>query len=153
VRRLGYEPIANTMAWNRTGRRFATPALRDAALPAATDYKTHFDGPSVYELIDRRNTSIASSQALFLMNHRAAARGIAAGLVSRLRIDSEAGLLDTLDALYMCVYQRPPSDAERIFAKGFVARRRQQIGAAHAADETRAFAALLLCSNEALYVE
>ncbi|QDU89704.1 Planctomycete cytochrome C [Pirellulimonas nuda] len=153
VRRLQYEAIANTMAWHKTGSRPATPALRDAALPAAAEYFVQFDGPSTYELIDRRNASIAATQALFLMNQQAAVRGVAKSLVARLGLGESDDLDSVLAALYTQCYQRLPTEAERASARGFVQRRREQVGAARVREEVQEYAGLLLCSNEAFFVE
>lgn len=153
VRRLEYEPILNTMAWLKSGQRFDSPTQRDAALPAAAEYARYFDGPSVYDVIDRRVASISATQALFLMNNAHTVGAIAGELVKRLGGSPQATLADTLDSLYERVLQRPPTEQERGLAQRFVERRRQQTGATHSTEEIREFASLLLCGNEILYLE
>ncbi len=153
VRRLEHEPILNTMAWLKSGQHFSSPAQRDAALPAAAEYARHFDGPSVYDVIDRRVASISATQALFLMNNASTAGAVASELVKRLGGSPQSTLADTLDSLYERLLQRPPTEQERGLAQRFVERRRQQSGAAQPAEEIREFARLLLCGNEILYLE
>jgi hypothetical protein len=148
VRRLEYELILNTMSRLRTGKPFAGTGKLDAA-----DYAPYFDRPTVYDLIDRRVASISATQALFLMNHPEAARDLADKLAKRLRLDGDSTLADVLDTIYETVVQRPPTDAERIFAQGFVDRRRQQAGGTQRTQEIREFITLLLCGNEILYIE
>ncbi len=153
VRRLEYEPILNTVAWLKTGKHFDTPAQRDSALPGAAEYARQFDGPSLYDLIDRRVASISATQALFLMNSPSTARGLAGDLSNRLGIHSQAALPDVLNSIYETVLQRSPTDSERDFAQRFLERRRQQTGATQLSDEVREFITLLLCGNEIFYLE
>jgi hypothetical protein len=133
VRRLEVEPILNSMAWHRTAQRHATPAERDRALPAAAEYALHFDGPSPFDLIDRRSASITATQALFLMNSPATARATAMAVLKRLGPD--AGPAE----IFPAILQRPATERERALARNF----------ASPAD----LAAALLCSNEFLYLE
>ena len=153
VRRLEYEPILNTMAWLKSGTHFDTPMQRDAVVPGAIGYAQQFDGPSLYNLIDRRVASISATQALFLMNNRSTARGIAADLINRLEIHSQVALPDVVSTIYENILQRFPTDTDRDFAQRFLERRRQQTGATQLKDEIREFVTLLLCGNEILYIE
>ncbi|QDU97141.1 PSD1 and planctomycete cytochrome C domain-containing protein [Lignipirellula cremea] len=153
VRRLEYEPIANTMAWLRRGERFDSPPQRDSALPNAAEYAKHFDGPSVYELTERRVVSITATQSLFLMNNPAAAHQLAEDLVRRLGFTAETKLDNALEPLFTSVVQRPPSQADRDLARQFVVRRREQTGQSDPPAELREFASLLLCGNEILFLE
>jgi len=148
VRRLEYEPILNTMARLRTGQPFASTGKLDSA-----DYAPYFDKPTVYDVIDRRVASISATQALFLMNQPQAARDLAGKLTNRLRIDDKTELPGVLTAIYETLLQRPPTDAERDSAQGFLDRRRKQTGATQARDEVREFITLQLCGNEILYIE
>ena len=148
VRRLEYEPILNTMARLRTGQPFASTGKLDGA-----DYAPYFDKPTVYDVIDRRVASISATQALFLMNQPQAARELAGKLTNRLRIDDKTALPDVLATVYETLLQRPPTNAERDFAQGFLDRRRKQTDATQARDEVREFITLLLCGNELLYIE
>ena len=126
VRRLEYEPIANTMAWLRQGERFDTPQRGNSALPDAAEYPKHFDGPSVYELTERRVVSITPTQSLVLMNNPNGPRRLAGDLVSRLGFTAETVFSDALSPLYTAIVQRPPTDAERELHKvsGIVAGRK-----------------------------
>lgn len=153
VRRLEYEAIANTMAYLRQGERFDTPQRRDSALPDAAEYPKHFDGPSVYELTERRVVSITPTQSLFLMNNPNGARRLAGDLVTRLGFTAETDFSDALSPLYTAIVQRPRTDAEREFAQGFLDRRRRATGETMPLDELREFASLLLCGNEVLFLE
>lgn len=153
VRRLEAEPIQNTMAYLRAGKRFVGPDLRDQNLMLTERYFQNFDGPSPIDLVDRRVSSISASQALFLMNDVDATRAIADGLAARLGADSATGLPEMLDTIYKVGVQRKPSKAERHFAAGFVERRRHQTGASDPAGEVREFLHLLLCANEMIYIE
>jgi hypothetical protein len=133
VRRLEVEPILNTMAWLRTGQRPATTALRDAAVPSAAEYALHFDGPSPFDLIDRRSASITATQALFLMNNPATAPGIADKLLQRLGKNADA------PQVFESLLHRPPTSRElELFAKFAT---------------LRDLAAALLCGNETIYLE
>jgi len=153
VRRLEYEPIVNTVAALRTGRRYEDPAERDADVLGVAEYAKYFDAPSVYDLIDRRTASISATQALFLMNNPSAANNLAGELVNRLGIDSQSELGDALDNLCINVLHRRPTVAERELARKFVEHRRSQTGDRNTRDEIREFVALLLCGNELLYIE
>ena len=153
VRRIEYEPILNTMAWLKSGTRFDSPVQRDAAVTAVSEYARHFDGPPVYDLIDRRVASISATQALFLMNNASTARAVAGDLVTRLGCNSQTALAQAMDPLYAAVLQRPPTEEERGLAQRFVDRRRSETGAAQPADEIREFTSLLLCGNETIYLE
>lgn len=140
------------MGWLRIGTRFDSPSLRDAALPGAAEYARHFDGPSVYNIIDRRPVSITPTQALFLMNDPNGAADTAAALVRRLAA-GDTELPAVLDRVFATTLQRPPTVAERELAVRFVAARREQTGQVAPADEIREFVHLILCSNEILYIE
>lgn len=133
VRRMEYEPIANTMAWLVAGRRFDTRQARDSALPSAGDYVRHFDAPPKDDLVERRTASITATQALFLMNQPNGAWGIAGKLRSRIGRDA------TTEQIYLTILQRPPSERELQLAEQFEAR-----------DE---FVAALLCANETVYLD
>ena len=148
VRRLEYEPILNTMSRLRTGQPFASTGNLDGA-----DYAPYFDKPTVYDVIDRRVASISATQALFLMNQPQTARDLAGKLTNRLRLDDKTALPDVLAIVYETLLQRPPTDAERDSAQGFLDRRRKQTGTTQARDEVREFITLLLCGNEILYIE
>lgn len=153
VRRLEYEPILNMVATLRTDQRFDSPKMRNAAIPGANQYRHHFDGPSVYELLDRRVASISATQALFLMNNRSSATDLADSLTRRLNLRSGSSLISNLDTIYSHVLQRLPTAVEQSFAKAYVERRRQQAGEEYPAIEIREFITLLLCGNELLYLE
>jgi hypothetical protein len=153
VRRLEYEAILNTMAWLRTGKRQESSEAVHSMVPAAADYAKQFDGPSVYDVIDRRVASISATQALFLMNNPVAARGIAGDLHNRLHIDSKTSLIEAIDMIYTVVLQRPPTDAERGDAQGFLEHRRRQTGETQLRNEVHEFISLLLCGNEVIYLE
>ena len=148
VRRLEYEPILNTMARLRTGQTFADTGKLDA-----NDYAPYFDRPTVYDVIDRRVASISATQALFLMNHPQAARDLAGKVVNRLKIDAKTTLPDVLTRLYETLLQRPPTDDEHAFARGFLERRRAQTGSSQPREEISEFITLILCGNELIYIE
>lgn len=133
VRRLPYESIANTMAWLTTGNRFRTPKQRDAALPAAIEYRRQFDPPPAIEIVDRRTTSITATQALFLMNQTDAARGVADKILERMGTPPEQ------EPIFLRVLQRPPSARELNAADGF--------------ESPADFLAALLCTNEVIFIE
>lgn len=61
---------------------------------------------------------------LFLMNHRQGTREVADSLLKRLAIDAGSELREQLDAIYLHVLHRSPSD-ERTLADRFVERRRR----------------------------
>ena len=154
VRRLQTEPILNALAAIRRGQRFTTPAERTPELLGASHYTKHFDAPTTDDLIDRRTASITPSQALFLMNEPTAARQVAGDLARRLIQETkDAELTRHLPSISKAVLQRPPTDAEIQFAKGFVQRRREQTGEANKVQETQEFIHLLLCGNEVIYLE
>ncbi|MFN9915983.1 MAG: DUF1553 domain-containing protein, partial [Pirellulaceae bacterium] len=149
VRRLELEAILNSIAYWRSGQRPERPAERDAMISAVADYAQHFDGPSRFDLIDRRFASISASQALFLMNNRHTARKVANDLVDRLGLAEKSGNDDEdLQLLYRSVYQRAASDVELAVVR--------QLITTLAPDTTNRLgelATLLLCTNEAIYVE
>jgi hypothetical protein len=149
VRRLELEAILNSIAYWRSGQRPERPAERDAMISAVADYTQHFDGPSRFDLIDRRFASISASQALFLMNNRHTARKVANDLVDRLGLAEKSGNDDEdLQLLYRSVYQRAASDVELAVVR--------QLITTLAPDTTNRLgelATLLLCTNEAIYVE
>jgi hypothetical protein len=133
VRRLEVESILNTMAWHHTGQRPEKPEDRNRSVPAANEYAQHFDGPSPFDLIDRRSTSITATQALFLMNHPQTARGLADDILKHLGKAADAR------QVFEAVLQRPPTAHEVSLVAKF--------------GSLRDFAAALLCSNEAIYFE
>ncbi len=113
VRRLEYEPIANTMAWLVAGQRFDSPQARDSALPTAADYPHHFDAAPVIELVDRRTASITATQALFLMNQPNGAHGIAGKLLKRIGHDAD------IEQIFVAILGRPPTAREVKLANQF----------------------------------
>jgi hypothetical protein len=133
VRRLEVEPILNSMAWHHTGQRPEKPVERNRSVPAANEYAQHFDGPSPFDLIDRRSTSITATQALFLMNHPQTARSLADDILKHLGKAADAR------QVFEAVLQRPPTAHEVSLVAKF--------------GSLRDFAAALLCSNEAIYLE
>ena len=152
VRRLECEPIMNTMAWLRHGKRFDDPQERNANLLGYQQYLQHFDGPMTDDLIERRVASISATQALFLMNNESATRIIASDLPRRLSNGDSPQLSEILIPLYEAVLHRPPSDDEQRFAEAFAKRRREK-GANNPAADIREFIKLLLCGNEQIYLE
>jgi len=152
VRRLGAEPIMQAMSYLSQNKRTLGPINTRGVLPGKADFAENFDAPTTDDLIDRRVASIAPSQALFLMNDRDATGVISQRIQSQLSDNGEEGLLANLDALYLFVLNRPPTDADREFATGFVERRRAATGEDLEA-ECREFIHLLLCSNELIYLE
>lgn len=153
VRRLELEPIMNTMTWLRHGLRHASPDARNAKLMGVQHFAPNFDGPTADDLISRRVASISATQALFMMNNGAGGTVVATGLATRHLGKSNPELTEILPALYRSVYQRPPTEAELVFAKQFVKRVRAEKGGQNPASEIREFIHLLLCSNELIYLE
>lgn len=133
VRRLEYEPIANTMAWLVAGQRFDSPQARDSALPSAADYLRQFDAPPPIDLVDRRTASITATQALFLMNQPNGAHGIAGKLLKRIGGDA------SVEEIFTIVLGRPPTPRE--------------LALAHEFDKIADFVAALLCVNETIYLD
>ena len=133
VRRLEYEPIANTMAWLVSGRRHESRQTRDSALPAAADYLRHFDAPPNVDLVDRRTASITATQALFLMNQPNGTRGVASRFIQRVGRDVSA------EQIFLAILQRLPTKREMELADTF--------------EERDEFIAALLCANETIYLD
>jgi hypothetical protein len=133
VRRLEYEPIANTMAWLVAGQRFESRQARDSALPSAADYLRHFDAAPAVELVDRRTASITATQALFLMNQPNGAHGIAGKILKR--IGQDAGI----EQIFVAILGRPPTQREVKLANQF--------------EKQSDFIAALLCANETIYLD
>ena len=142
----------NTVAWLRTGERFGALEERKQALPQPAVYTELFDGPTVYQLIDRRATSISAAQALFVMNAPLAFRDTAGKVVARLGLSAKAEGVDPLELVYTTILQRPPTAEERKLAAGYIARRRTRT-AANPQAELQDFIGLLLAGNEFLFVE
>ena len=133
VRRMEYEPIANTMAYLVAGQRFDSPRARDSALPIAADYPQHFDAAPNIELVERRTASIAATQALFLMNQPNGAHGVADRFLIRI------GPEDSVEQIYLALLQRPPTKRELKLAEQF--------------ERRSDFVAALLCANETIYLD
>ena len=133
VRRLQYEPIANTMAWLISGKRFDSRRARDSALPSATDYPKHFDAAPNAELVERRTESITATQSLFLMNQPSGAHGIAERFLKRVGPDV------SIDRLFLAILGRRPTEREVKLASQF--------------EKRSDFVAALLCANETIYLE
>ncbi|MCA9174385.1 MAG: PSD1 domain-containing protein [Planctomycetales bacterium] len=144
LRRLDYEAMAGALSWLANGKRESKPAGG-----ASAELARHFDAPSSYEIVERRVVSVAPTQALFMMNHPQTATGLARQLSQRLGLDETAEISDALPSLCMAILQRPPRDDDR----SFVARRRDRVGREQRRDELLEFIALMICSNEAIYVE
>jgi hypothetical protein len=153
VRRLEAEPILNTMAYLHSGERHADPHHRDAKLPRAERYYEIFDGPTTIDLIDRRVASISASQALFMMNDPSATREVADRLANRLNAQGATSLNASLDRIYTICLQREPSEDERRFAQTFAAHRPNDQRPSNPESKIREFIHLLLCANEAIYIE
>ncbi|MCB1237706.1 MAG: hypothetical protein KDM91_21755, partial [Verrucomicrobiae bacterium] len=86
-------------------------------------------------------------------NHPEAAMGLAGELIERLGVKADASLADSLEALCLAIFQRPPTPAESEQALAFVERRRAASGKPDPRSEVLEFAGLLLCANEAIYLE
>lgn len=133
VRRLEYEPIANTMAWLVSGRRYDSPGARNSALPTAADYPRHFDAAPNVELVERRTASITATQALFLMNQPNGAHGVADRFLQRIGRDV------SIEQIFFAIMQRPPTNRELMLAGEF--------------EQRSDFVAALLCANETIYLD
>ena len=153
VKRLESEPIMNTMAYLRHGKRFVGPEARNSNLLGFDEFFRNYDGPTTDDLIDRRVASISATQALFMMNNGSVSKVIAAGLSKRIRGTDNLDLPSILQPIYLTVLQRHPSERESKIAAASVARRRKQTGQVDHVAEIREFIHLLLCGNELIYIE
>ncbi|QDT66715.1 PSD1 and planctomycete cytochrome C domain-containing protein [Calycomorphotria hydatis] len=152
VRRLEYEPIVNTMCWLARGRP-AHPYQRDGYVGQTEYYNVYFDGPTNEDIVDHREASISSAQALFLMNDLQSVRHIARRFVER-QARSFASLKHDkwANEVYRQLLQRDATNIELTEANAFL---NHQISTEKQTDlkALEDFVHLVLCGNEILYLE
>jgi hypothetical protein len=178
--RMAVDPD-NQLWWHRPPRRLEAEAVRDSLLTVSDTLDRTMYGPgtldpnmkrrSIYFFIKRsqlipmmmlfdwpehlvsigqRQSTTIAPQALALMNHplsRSAAEAIARSHVAP----------GQLDAIFLRILARRPTDAERGAAMRFIARveqtRREQSSEAPETMALADFCQILLCSNEFIYVD
>jgi hypothetical protein len=156
-RRLESEAIRDSLlaAAGRLDRKPGGPSTQDLASPRRTLYLMTirsdrssfgplFDAADATAIVDQRTLSTVAPQALFLLNHPFVLD--AAGTLAR-RLQSEAPRSDAerIAHTYALLFGRPPRPAELEIGRRLVAD----------GDESAwtAYAQVLLCSNEMIYID
>jgi hypothetical protein len=156
-RRLESEAIRDSLlaAAGRLDRRLGGPATQDLVNPRRTLYLMTirsdrssfgplFDAADATAIVDQRTVSTVAPQALFLLNHPLVLDA-AAALARRIRSEAPADPHAQIDHAYALLFGRAPTPREaeigqRLLGDG---------------DETAwaAYAQVLLCSNEMIYID
>ncbi len=161
-RRLEAEAVRDSllMAAGRLDPSLGGPSTRDFAAPRRTLYLMTirsdrssfgplFDAADSTAMVDRRVVSTVAPQALFLLNHPFAidqARALGDRLRS-LPVDDDARIARG----YLTLYGRGPTAEETAVGRDFLVRAGGSGGSPEAA--WHAYAQVLLCANEFLYVD
>jgi hypothetical protein len=156
-RRLESEAIRDSLlaAAGRLDRRLGGPATQDLVNPRRTLYLMTirsdrssfgplFDAADATAIVDQRTVSTVAPQALFLLNHPLVLDA-AEALAGRIRSEAPSGESARIEHAYALLFGRAPTPMEAEIG-------RRLLGDG---DETAwaAYAQVLLCSNEMIYID
>ena len=160
-RRLESEAVRDALlaASGRLDLSLEGPSTRDFNSPRRTLYQMTirsdrssfgplFDAADSTAIVERREASTVAPQALFLMNHPFVidqAKALAA------RLESVPGLDERIKQAYVCLFARSPTGEEVVIGRELIGKLQRSAGSE--ARAWQAYAQVLLCSNEFLYVD